>query len=354
MRAHKGQKTEKAIDTIVKAGVVLTLALVTMLLFALVLQAEESSPQKQPKTYNTNIRQSLLRQKDFGDLDTAYMTLDNVFNRIKKEIPSKSDYDKKEAIKTLKAIGSILEEEGNFEYRKNRLLIEELNKGKSGKRFLDCDDYSSIYLAAAEHIGLPLEPVYIPDHVFLECRLNDKQKFYWEPTLAAEKRADYYKRFMGLSETGLYPKTLNEEQFEAIKLCDLGAAWFEKENFQRATECFQKAVEYDPEFAPAHNNLGAAFARQGEYSKALDCYGTAIQRDKNYATAFSNTGVAFYRLGDSHQAVEYFEKAIKLDPDNRRACYYKFKVLLENGEVKKANRFLNKIHQPKKKPHSQR
>jgi tetratricopeptide (TPR) repeat protein len=58
--------------------------------------------------------------------------------------------------------------------------------------------------------------------------------------------------------------------------------------------------------------------------------------------------VAFYKLGDPDKAIDFFEKAIKKNPSNKRASFYKFKVLVENGEAKKASRFLRKIHRPKK------
>jgi len=289
MRADKETRKEKTINSIVEACVVLTLALLALLIFATFLSShpinpEETSQKKlnfstnenQPNVYDLNIRASLQRQKDFGDPDSAYRTLEQMFSKLKKEIQPKPKYNKQEALKILNTIGSILKEYGHFECKSNRLLIEELNKEKNGKKFLDCDDYSSIYLAAAEQLGLPLEPVYFPAHVFLRCELSDSRNFYWEPTIAAETNMSYYKKRMNIPENSYYPKILNEKQFEAIKLCDLGTAWFKKEDYQRAIGYFQKALESNSEFAPALNNLGAAHAKQGNYGKALECYREAI------------------------------------------------------------------------------
>jgi regulator of sirC expression with transglutaminase-like and TPR domain len=127
-----------------------------------------------------------------------------MFSKLKKEIQPKPKYNKKEALKILNTIGAILKEYGHFEYKSNRLLIEELNKEKNGIKFLDCDDYSSIYLAAAEQLGLPLKPVYFPAHVFLRCELISSRNFYWEPTIAAETNINYYKKRMNIPENSGY------------------------------------------------------------------------------------------------------------------------------------------------------
>ena len=244
----------------------------------------------------------------------------------------------------LNTIDSILKEDGHFECKSNRILIEELNKEKNGKRFLDCDDYSSIYLAAAEQLGLPLESVYFPAHVFLRCQLSNSRNFYWEPTIAAETNMSYYKKRLNIPENSFYPKILNEKQFEAIKLCDLGTAWFKKEDYLRAIGYFQKALESNSEFAPAFNNLGAAYAKQGHYGKALECYREALAVNHNYGAALCNIGVAYYRLENLKKAIKYFDKSLKLNPRNKKTSRYKFRALIEKGQSNKASRYIAKFN----------
>jgi len=266
---------------------------------------------------------------------------------IKGKIKAKSHYNKKEAIRVLKVIGNVLKEEGNFEYGKNRLLIEGLEKQKNGKRFIDCDDYSSIYLAAAESLGLFLEPVYAPKHIFLRCRLNDCMDFYWEPTLASEKDFYFYKDWLNIAEDSGYPKVLNEKEFQAIQFCNLGVAWYENGDYEKAIEYYKRAVILNPDFIEALNNLGVAYAKQGDYGKAIECYTEAIRKNPYYATPFSNIGVAFYRMGYLQKSVDYFEKAIEADPRYRRAYVYKVSVLIKKGDYKTAFKFLKRIRRSK-------
>lgn len=317
--------------------------------------AEESQKQALPKQFalalrnkhNLKIREILYLQKDFGNPDSALQTLDRIFDAIKKKIKPKSQYNKEEAIEALKAIGDVLEKEGNFEYRENNLLIEGLEKQKNGKRYIDCDDYSSIYLAAAGGLGLFLEPVYAPKHVFLRYRSDDCMDFYWEPTLASEKDFCFYKDWLNITEASGYPKVLNEKEFEAIQFNNIGVAWYEKGNYEKAIGYFKKAVNSNPDLGEAFNNLGVAYAKQGDYSKAIDCYKKATLNNPNYATPFNNTGVAFYKLGYLEKAIKYFEKAIKADPKYYKAYNYKFVALVKKGEQKKALKFLERIRELK-------
>lgn len=358
----KIKKTTKTLKAIVNAAVVITGAAIAGQAFEVFLAphavyAEESRQQelvKQVKRghkhrYDLKIRESLEVQKEFGNPASALQTLDHLFGKIEMKVRPRVKYNKEEAIEALKVIDGVLKEEGKFEYRKNKLLIEGLKKQEGGKRFIDCDDYSSIYLVAGERLGLSLEPVYVPKHVFLRCRLDDYTSFYWEPTIAAEKDAGFYKNWLNLPEDSIYPKILTEREFEAIQFCNLGAAWHEKGDYEKAIDYNKRAIRLNPNYAVAFNNLGVAYAKQGNFSIAVEYYKKATSIEPDYATAYNNIGVAFYRLDRLLKAVEYFERAIEADPKYDRAYDYKVVVLMEKGEYKKAYKFINKIHELKQK-----
>ncbi|NIM58873.1 MAG: tetratricopeptide repeat protein [Candidatus Aminicenantes bacterium] len=265
------------------------------------------------------------------------------------KVRPRAKYNKEEAIEALLLIDGVLKEDGKFEYRRNNLLIEGLKKQENGKRFIDCDDYSSIYLFAGERLGLSLEPVYVPKHVFLRCVLDDYTSFYWEPTIASEMDIGYYRDMLNMPDKKSYPKVLDEKEFEAIHFCNLGVAWYEKGDYAKVIEYSERAIRLDPKYAVAFNNLGAAHAKQGNLDVAMECYKKATSINPNYAAAFSNIGVTFYRLGFLEKAVECFEKAIELDPHFDRAYENKVIVLIENGERNRALSFVNEIRDIKQR-----
>ena len=220
--------------------------------------------------YKSLMQGSLNLQKDFGNPETTIKTIDNVFDKINKKVKLSSEYNKKEEHETLKQIATrtliemdeILKEEKYFRTQKTNILIQAMKKRASGERFLDCDDYTWLYLVAGERIGIDLEPVYTPGnqsgHMFLKCNLPDNTHFYWEPTIAQEKNLEFYRQYFGLPENSFFPKVLDDREFYAIQLCNIGVAWYEKEEYETAIEYYENSISLNPNYAPAYNNRGNA------------------------------------------------------------------------------------------------
>ena len=70
------------------------------------------------------------------------------------------------------------------------------------------------------------------------------------------------------------------------------------------------------ETAEEWNEKGNSFVTSGEYEKAIDCFDKAIELDPNYALAYRNRGNAYKDLGRYERAIEDYDKAIELDPDD--------------------------------------
>jgi len=337
-----GWKMAKKLDAAVRALIVITGVAIAgnslgVFLMPQVAYAEENHPQKLVKQlkaghqqkYDLKVREFLESQKEFGNPASALQTLDHLYGKIKMKIRPRTKYKKKEAIEALKVIDGVLKKEGRFEYGENKLLIEGLKKQNDGKRFIDCYDFSFIYLFAGERLGLFLEPVYAPQHVFLRCRLDDYTSFYWEPTLAAEKDVGFYKDWLNIPDESIYPIILNEKEFKAIQLCNLGAAWYEKGDYVKAVEYYKEAIRLNQDCAEAINNLGVIYSKQGNLDIAMDCYQKATRIDPNYAEAFSNIGVVFYKQGYLQKAIELFERAIEKDSNCDKAHSNKIFTLME-------------------------
>jgi tetratricopeptide (TPR) repeat protein len=299
------------------------------------------------RKYDFLILELLGRQKSFGDPAAARQTLDDLFAQIQKKAAPRARYDKAEAIQVLKTIGRVLEEEGNFVYRKNNLLIEGLKKRSDGKRFIDCDDYSALYLLLGERLGLPLRPVYAPNHVFLVCSPEDAPSFYWESTLGEEKDAGFYRSWLNIREDSGYPKILNEKEFDAIQLCNLGVAWYERRDYEKAVYFYREAIELNPGYAVAFNNLGVAYAKKDQFQKALENYEKASGLEAHYPAPFFNMGVAYYRLGNMKRAAEHFKKAFLEDPGFGSAEQVEILAVMEKGESDRVFDLIAKIYQPK-------
>lgn len=291
-------------------------------------------------TFGLKVREALALQRDFGNPQYALKTIDDLLGKIKKKMKPLTKYTKQDVIEALRTIDAVLKEEGDFIYRKNILLIEGLNKQRNGKRYADCDDFTSLYLMICERIGLPLQPMYAPNHMFLECRLDDHSCFYWEPTAAVEKNLGFYIKWLNIPRGSDYPKTMTGREFEAIQICNLGAAWYGKGDYERAADFFERAIGLNPLYAEAYNNLGVIHAKQSRFDKALALYRKAVALNPGYATAYTNIGVAFFKMNRFQDAIDSFDDALAANPEHRKAYHYKLAVLLKKGMRKEALKLL--------------
>jgi Tfp pilus assembly protein PilF len=130
---------------------------------------------------------------------------------------------------------------------------------------------------------------------------------------------------------------------------NLGVAYADRGDLERARRECEKAVELDPQFHEAHLNLGLVHARQGRmeeahqeyqraielkpgyvqalnaqglilmgrnaHEKAIECFQKAVE-ELDYAPAYNNLGLAFLHQGDFARAAAAYQEAIDLEPRN--------------------------------------
>lgn len=68
----------------------------------------------------------------------------------------------------------------------------------------------------------------------------------------------------------------------ADALYNLGVAWGEQGQLDRAIFCYELAAEFNPHCAEAWNNLGVIFKEQDNLERAAECYMTALQIRPNF------------------------------------------------------------------------
>ena len=94
-----------------------------------------------------------------------------------------------------------------------------------------------------------------------------------------------------------------------------GAAWIQKQDYDKAIADVDQAIRLDPKLAEAYTNRGTAWFNKKEYNKAIvDDYDQAIQLDPHDALAYSNRGGAWLEKQDYDKAIADFDQAIQLDP----------------------------------------
>ena len=102
----------------------------------------------------------------------------------------------------------------------------------------------------------------------------------------------------------------------AFKVYNQGVDLMHAKEFAAAQIKFEQAIRDNPNFAEAHNNLGFTLRQQGpqNYSKALEHYNKAIQLKPTMAEIYEYRGVLFAKMGRKTDAQKDLATLKKLNP----------------------------------------
>ena len=101
----------------------------------------------------------------------------------------------------------------------------------------------------------------------------------------------------------------------------VGEFYFNGGNIPKAIEMFERALDFNPEFAPGYHNLGVAYYSQQEYSKAEEFFLKAVEVDKKYGKGHYSLGVFYFERREFDNAIEFFENTIKINQKDANAHF---------------------------------
>ncbi|MFQ5492029.1 MAG: tetratricopeptide repeat protein, partial [Phycisphaerae bacterium] len=96
--------------------------------------------------------------------------------------------------------------------------------------------------------------------------------------IATMKRNTVYE-----STVKMYQNVLKTSPENVRIWTNLGTAWRQEGNDDKALGCYRRAVEIDPYFASAHNNIGATLEEQGRLEEALQFFLLALKAEPKKA-----------------------------------------------------------------------
>jgi tetratricopeptide (TPR) repeat protein len=77
---------------------------------------------------------------------------------------------------------------------------------------------------------------------------------------------------------------------------------------------YLKLREENPEKAEIHANLGSFYAQKQQWQQAIDCYQKAIEIDPTLAGVYRNLAKIFLKIGNQLKAADYLFQGLKLEP----------------------------------------
>src|SRR4030065_250859 len=78
-----------------------------------------------------------------------------------------------------------------------------------------------------------------------------------------------------------------------------------------------------PEYEMAWYNKGNAYSSLGQYDRAVECYDRALARKPDYSVALYDKGLALAQLGRTRKALECYERLSDMDANNEVAWFRK-------------------------------
>lgn len=253
-------------------------------------------------------------EKEFGASDAHYRAVDRIIEKAAVGIRVRKGHTTDEALALLRTLDSIFKKEG-YRFGRNLLLSRGLEK-----RTIDCDNYCALYTAVAEALGLPILPVYAPDHSFVRFFFDDGTYINWETTQALVRPDTYYIETLRIPvesiRAGVYMKTLSRKEFIAVEYNNIGAHLMTAGKYAAALPRFSAAVELYPAFSSAFHNRGSSFYALGRHDEALADLQKANGLDPSRAGTHNTLGDIYLDRKDLDRALAEFTASIELDPAN--------------------------------------
>jgi tetratricopeptide (TPR) repeat protein len=125
----------------------------------------------------------------------------------------------------------------------------------------------------------------------------------------------------------------------AVEHFDKGIEFYNKgyeQNYRRAADEFQQALQMDPKYSLAALYLGRAYNALYDDQKALSSFRAAIEIDPDYLEARSSYAAALLDAGDLDESVRQLNVVIQRDPDSGMAWYLLSQAYYRKGSFDEA------------------
>jgi Flp pilus assembly protein TadD len=111
-----------------------------------------------------------------------------------------------------------------------------------------------------------------------------------------------------------------------------GQLWETSGNFPKSMECYTKALNAEPNNAPALTAIARLHFRQNNHQQAVEYFQRAIQRTPKDAGLYNDLGLAYSKLGNHTEAEKALQKSLELAPGTSRYANNLASVRFEAGD----------------------
>ncbi|MCL2793271.1 MAG: tetratricopeptide repeat protein [Spirochaetaceae bacterium] len=124
---------------------------------------------------------------------------------------------------------------------------------------------------------------------------------------------------------------------EAARLYfNLGNAYFELGQNERAITAYLRALDYDRRMRVASFNLAKSYMEENRFSDAINILNRMLRDEPRNVIILSAKAYCLYRFGDFERALELYEQVLEIDPGNIEALFNSAVIMSEEGSHEEA------------------
>ena len=177
---------------------------------------------------------------------------------------------------------------------------------------------------------------YFPDAEFYKGLTRFRQK-------DIEGAAEYFKKALSI-----YPehkKARKGLDNVTKQFLNAGNKSYKRGDISKATNYYEKALEYDSEFYLAYFQLGVLQKKQGQSKKAIESLQKVIEIKPDHDKTWFTLGTAYEADGNNKDAIFHYNKAIEINPGYTKAYGNLGKLYTDIGDYVAAEDMLKTIVQ---------
>jgi serine/threonine protein kinase/Flp pilus assembly protein TadD len=171
----------------------------------------------------------------------------------------------------------------------------------------------------------------------LSLRTTEKEQLEIEAFYASRIERDEEKWFRWTQ--------LRAEKFPKDKnpIYNLGVHYHFKGAYDKAIAEFNKVLELDPNFGPAHNMLGYAYSGMDDFSKAVEHFKKYAALNPNEANPLDSLAEGYFWMGELDDATASYKAVMEIKPDFDSAHFAVGYIHALKEEPAEAMRWFDKL-----------
>ena len=206
-------------------------------------------------------------------------------------------------------------------------------KIQNGNRNVQQGQYEE---AIKEYNLVSKEHPYFPDAEFYKGLTRFRQK-------DIDAAAEHFKKTLDI-----YPEHIKARKgLDNVtkQFLNAGNKSYKRGDVSKATNYYEKALEFDSEFYLAYFQLGVLQKKQGQSKKAIESLKKVIKIKPDHDKTWFTLGTAYEADGNNEEAIEHYKTAIDINPGYTKAYGNLGKLYTDSGRYDEAEDRLKTVIQ---------